>query len=338
MKVLVTAPFSDEGLERLRNAGLDVTYESWLDTGKLRLGGDLLPVIQDGGYDVVIVEGDEIKEEVLEKTQLRIVASVRGSPNNIAVDAATAKGIPVLSAPGRNTTAVAEMTIGLILAQARNMIKAERLLGGEFMVDDFADFASMYTSLVGFELQGRTAGIIGLGQIGAEVANRLRAFGMHLLVYDPYVSSDRIEDVGGRAVDLATLLGESDVVTIHCAPTEETARMLGAEEIRMMKKSAILVNTARASITDEQSLLEALKSGQIAGAGLDVFSMEPVDCDNIFLELDNVTVMPHMGGNTVDTIKRQSEMISSDILAILDGRRPVNILNPEVLDKGASTW
>jgi D-3-phosphoglycerate dehydrogenase len=334
LKVLVTAPFSEEGLERLRDAGLEVVYESWLDTGKLCLGPALLPVTQKGGYDIVIVEGDEIKEEVLEKTKLKIVASVRGSPNNIAVEAATAKGIPVLAAPGRNTTAVAELTICLILAQARNIIKAERILKADFMVDDFGDFASMYSSLVGFELKGRIAGIIGLGQIGTEVAKRLRAFGMQLLIYDPYAALDRIEDIGGRAVDLATLLRESDVVTIHCAPTEETARMIGAKEIQMMKKSSILINTARASITDEQALLEALKSGQIAGAGLDVFSMEPVDCDNIFLGLDNVTVMPHMGGNTVETIRRQSEMVCSDILAILDGRRPVNILNPEVLEKG----
>ncbi len=332
MKVLITAPFTDEGLERLRSAGLEVTYESWLDTGQLRLGSSLLPVIEQGGYDIVIVEGDEIREEIIENTELKIIASVRGSPNNIAVEAATAKGIPVLSAPGRNTVAVAEMAIALILSQARNIIKAERLLRSEFMIDDFKDFSAMYTSLVGFELNGRTAGIIGLGRIGTEVAKRLGSFGMHLLVYDPYAPPEKIEDLGGRSVDLNTLLKESDVVTIHCAPSEETSRMLGAEEFKMMKTSSVLINTARASITDEQALLEALESGQIAGAGLDVFSMEPVDCDNIFLHLDNVTVMPHMGGNTGDTIRRQSGSLVDDILRLLGGERPNNILNPEVLE------
>lgn len=331
LKILVTAPFSDEGLERLRNAGLEVFHRSWLETGQLHLGSSLLSVIQEGGYDAVIVEGDEIREEILDNTELKLIASVRGNPSNVAVDSATAKRIPVLSAPGRNTIAVAEMTIALILAQARNIIRAERLLRNEFMIDDFKDFASMYTSLVGFELHGRTAGIIGLGRIGTEVAERLLAFGMEILVYDPHVSSERVEEVGGKSVDLETLLKESDIVTIHCAPTDETSRMLGDEEFRLMRKSSVLINTARASITDEQALVKALKSGQIAGAGLDVFSMEPVDCDNIFLELDNVTVMPHMGGNTEETILRHSESIADGILALLRGEHPVNILNPEVL-------
>jgi D-3-phosphoglycerate dehydrogenase len=334
MKVLVTAPFSESGLTILKEAGLEVDHQSWLETGKLYLGEKILDMIREGGYDIVIVEGDEVKEEVIEGSNLKIIASVRNDPNNISVPAATAKGIPVIAAPGRNTIAVAELTIALMLGQARRIIKAERLLKNDFMIDDFSDFGKMYKMTTGFELHGKTVGIIGLGQIGIEVAKRLSAFGVNLLVTDPYAPLERLEEVGARAVDLEELLRESDIVSIHCPQTEETIGMLGAEQFAMMKKTAILINTARASITDENALRKALEEGVIAGAGLDVFSMEPVDCDNEFLELDNVTVTPHIGGNTIDTIEKQSQMIAEDIKAILTGGSPKNILNPEVLGNG----
>jgi D-3-phosphoglycerate dehydrogenase len=332
LRVLITAPFTESGLKELRSAGLDVDHKSWLETGKLHMGDSLLQMIKDGKYDIVIVEGDEIKVEIIEQTQLKLIGSVRGSPNNISLQAATAKGIPVIAVLGRNTIAVAEHTIALMLAQARHIVAAERFLKNDFFVDDFADFAKMYTTLMGFELHNRDVGIIGLGRIGFEVAKRLQSFGARILIFDPYVDSKRVEEVRGKIVSLDELLRTSDIVTIHCQPTEETRGMLGAKEFDMMKKTAILINTARASITDEYALLDALRKGSIAGAALDVFSMEPVDCDNEFLELDNVTVMPHMGGNTVETIKRQSDSIVASIIAFLKGEKPSNILNPEVYE------
>jgi D-3-phosphoglycerate dehydrogenase len=330
LRVLITAPFTKSGIGELRSAGLDVDHISWLETGKLHMGDSLLQTIKDGNYDIVIVEGDELKEEVIEQTDLKLIGSVRGSPNNISVQAASMKKIPVIAVPGRNTIAVAEHTIALMFAQARNIVAAERLLKNDFFVDDFKDFANMYTNLMGFELFGRTVGIIGLGQIGFEVAKRLRVFGVDLLIHDPYADSNKVKEVDGKLVELDELLKNSDIITIHCPSTDETRGMLGAEEFGKMKKTAILINTARASITDEYALRDALVNGTIAGAGLDVFSMEPVDTDNEFLELDNVTVMPHMGGNTVETIQRQSESIISGILAFLKGEKPQNILNPEV--------
>jgi D-3-phosphoglycerate dehydrogenase len=263
---------------------------------------------------------------------LKLIGSVRGSPNNISLRAATAKKIPVIAAPGRNTIAVAEHTIALMLAQARNIIAAERLLKNEYYVDDFKDFGKMYKNLMGFELSGRTTGIIGLGQIGFEVARRLQVFGAKILVFDPYADSFRIEEVGGRNVELDELLKNSDIITIHCPSTNETRGMLGVKEFEKMKKTAILINTARASVIDESALLNALRNGTIAGAGLDVFDMEPVDSDNEFLELDNVTVMPHMGGNTIETLERQTRIIVDNILAFVNGAHPKDILNPEVYD------
>jgi D-3-phosphoglycerate dehydrogenase len=333
MKVLITAPFSESGLKILENAGLDVHHESWLETGKLYLGDKLLDVIKDGGYEIVIVEGDEVKEEVIEGADLKIIASARDNPNNVSITAANAKGTPVIGAPGRNTIAVAELTLALMLSQARRIVAADRMLKNDFMVDDYSDFAQMYKTTNGFELHGRTVGIIGLGKIGFEVAKRLQAFGVDILVHDPYAPQDRLKEVSAKDVSLEDLLRNSDIVTVHCPPTDETKGMLGADQFGLMKETAIFINTARASITDEYALREALESGKIAGAGLDVFSMEPVDCDNEFLELENVIVTPHIGGNTVDTIERQSIMIAKDIQAILEGGRPENVLNPEVLNK-----
>jgi D-3-phosphoglycerate dehydrogenase len=332
LRVLITAPLSEEALEELQSESLEVDYQSWLETGKLYLGDSLLPVIKDGNYDIVIVEGDEIKEDVIEGCELKLIGSVRGSPNNISIPAATARKIPVISVPGRNTNAVVELTIGLILAQARNIISADRLLRSEFYVDDFKDFGKMYNQLKGFELKGRTVGIIGLGQIGYEVAKRLNAFEVDILIADPYAEQTKVKDVNGSVVDLVELLKNSDIVTVHCAPTDETRGMLGANEFGHMKETAIFINTARASITDENALMDALKTGKIAGAGLDVFSMEPVDSDNEFLELNNVTVMPHVGSNTKETIHRQSTAIVSNIKAFLKGEKLTHILNPEVFE------
>jgi len=332
LKILITAPFSDSCLKQLHDEGFVVDYHSWLETGKLHMGESLLKILEDGNYDVLIVEGDEIKEPILEKIRFKLIGAVRGDPNNISVEAATAKGIPVLAVPGRNTLAVAELTIALMLNQVRHFKKAELLLKDDFFVDDFKDFADMYSKLQGFELNGRIVGIIGLGSIGFEVAKRLVPFGVSILVYDPYVKHERVEAVNAKVVDLDTLLRESDIVTIHCTPTEETRRLIGAREFALMKSTAVFINTARASITDEDALLDALRDGTIAGAGLDVFSMEPVDSDNIFLELENVTVMPHMGSNTIETIERQSRIITDAIIEFTQGKRPRNVVNPEVFD------
>lgn len=332
MKILITAPFSETALNLLREAGLEIDYQSWLDTGKLYLGQSLLSLIQQSNPDILIVEGDEVKKDIIENVRLKLIGSVRNDPNNIDVSLATQKRIPVISVPGRNTISVAELTIGLMLAQLRNIISAERLLKDEFLIDDFRDFANMYTRLVGSELHDKKVGIIGLGTIGMEVAKRLQVFGSQLLVYDPYITEERVKTVNGSHVDLHTLLKESDIITIHCIPTDETRRMLGKAELSLMKKSAILINTARASIVDEDALYNVLKTGDIAGAALDVFSMEPVDSDNRFLELGNVTVMPHMGGNTKETIERQSASISRDVLTFIRGEKPKNLLNPEVYE------
>ena len=238
----------------------------------------------------------------------------------------------MLFAPGRNRTAVAEMTITIILALMRRIYKVVRVChSDEFKVDEFEEYVNYYNMFKGNELKGKTVGIIGLGNIGFEVAKRLKAFEVKFLIYDPYVKEARLSYINGKSVDINTLMSESDIITIHCPPTDETDGIVGQEQIDLMKTSAFFINLGRASITDEDALLEALKENKIAGAGIDVFNIEPVDQDNEFLELDNVIVTPHLGGNTFETNHTHSMMMVEGIRKIFNNEIPFNILNPQVL-------
>ncbi|MHA1110745.1 MAG: NAD(P)-dependent oxidoreductase [Promethearchaeota archaeon] len=334
MKALVTAQFSDEALQKLRKLLDDeVIYESWRDTKHMHFDPEVLTKkINDLGVEILICEGDNVKKKVLENTNLKIIGSIRGDPNNVDIITATAKKIPVLFGPNRNTIAVAELTIASILTLARKLHTVERTVHSkEFQVDEFSDYVTFYNKFMGFELTGKTVGIVGLGRIGFQVAKFLIPFNVKFLVHDPYVSPQRLTAINGESVDLPTLLKNSDIVTLHCPPTDETDDLIGADEIKLMKPSALFINLARASVTDESALLDALKNKKIAGAALDVFLSEPVDQDNEFLGLDNVIVTPHIGGDTHETNHRGAMMIIDGIEQILENKIPPNVKNPEVL-------
>ncbi|MHA2308899.1 MAG: NAD(P)-dependent oxidoreductase [Candidatus Heimdallarchaeaceae archaeon] len=335
MKAYITAEFSPEALDELKDILKDeIVYESWRTTNNLFFKDeDLIQKIKEIGAEVFICEGDNVKKAVIEQVDLKIIGSTRGDPNNIDIDTATDKGIPVLFAPDRNTVSVAELTIGLILALARKLHSVERILHSEneFEVNEFEDYIKYYNLFKGFELKGKTVGIVGLGRIGFSVAKLLLPFKVNFLVYDPYVDQVRLDAINGESVELETLLSDSDIITLHCPPTDETDDMIGEEQINLMQSHALFINTARASIIDEYALLDALKEKKIAGAALDVFSIEPVDQDNEFLELDNVIVTPHIGGDTFDTNHRHSMLMVNGIKQILNNQIPDNVKNPEVL-------
>jgi len=185
------------------------------------------------------------------------------------------------------------------------------------------------------ELAGKTVGIVGLGAIGFEVAKRLRAFDMKILVYDPYANAERIADVGAKTVTLLELMKQSDFVTIHCPLTPETANLIGATEIELMKPTAYLINTAGWEIVEEKALLNALEQKCIAGAAFDTYQTHPVSPQSPFLKLGNVVLTPHIGGATEGTIKRYSNMLVDDIERFLSGKRPKNLVNPDVWKKDA---
>jgi phosphoglycerate dehydrogenase-like enzyme len=331
MRVFITASFHEDGLKILQQHAT-VMHEDWRTTGHIYWGEELLDKLKAVNADAVIVEADAITEEVFEGLPLKFVGSARDNPKEVDIVSATAHRVPVFYAPGRNADSVADLTVLLMLSQARKLIKTDRLLkSGKVAITSAEDFTALHDSLKGQELGRSTVGIIGLGQIGVRVAERLQGFGTHVLFYDPYVSAEQGKRFKAEKVELETLMRKSDFVTLHTPATPETFRMIGKDQLDWMKPTAHLINTARSAIIDEDALFEALQTGRIAGAGLDVHSREPVGSDNRFLQFDNVTVTPHIGGNTLDVIYRQSLILASDIDRFLRGEMPKYLANPDVL-------
>lgn len=329
MKALITAEISDDVLKKLRNL-IEITYESWRDTGIIYFDSKEL-VKKLNGYDIFITAADDLKNsEIFDKTKLKLIISCRGDPFNINLDAATRNKIPVIFTPLRNVDTVAELTVGLMIALARKVTSIDRYLHSkDFEVVDFEDWIQLYNKYMGIELLGKTIGIIGFGQIGRRVAERLKAFGVTFQIYDPYLPNEMLEDYG-KKVDIDNLMKEADFITIHAVATEENDNLINKERINLMKKTAYLLNLAKGSLVDYEALLPALKNKKIAGAALDVFPLEPIDEDNEFLELNNVIVTPHMGGNSKEVIIRQSSMLFNDFKAWLNHEKPKHLLNPEV--------
>jgi D-3-phosphoglycerate dehydrogenase len=332
MKALITASFHPDGLARLRRH-MDVEHEDWRQTKRIYFDGQKFAArIAAAGADVLIVEADLVHEDVLDACRLRVIGCCRGDPINIGRERATALGIPVLYTPARNADAVADLAVGYMLALARHIFTVNTLLkDGTMRFTGAGDFLAAYERYGGFELGGVTVGIIGVGAIGRAVARRLAGFGTRLLGYDPFVSTAECAAHQVEKVELAKLLREADIVTVHCPEAAETRALLGEPELRALKPGSYVINLARASIVDEEALYAALSDGHLAGAALDVFSQEPLQPENRFVRLPNVLVSPHLGGASRDVVRHQTEMIVDGIEALLRGERPRFILNPDVL-------
>lgn len=244
--------------------------------------------------------------------------------DNVDVRAATKHGVIVVYTPEANAEAVADYTVGLMIAVARRLVEADRELRTK------GDWKARY-ELIGSDLHGKTLGIIGLGRIGVRVARRARGFDMSLLAYDPYVTQAAAAQAGARLVDLDTLIGNSDMVTVHVPLTEETRHLLGKRQFSLMKRGAILINASRGGVVDEQALAEALSSGRLAGAGLDVFEKEPVSSMNPLLSMRNVVLSPHMASHSRESLREMAVTVAEDVLRVLRGERPRYPFNPEVL-------
>jgi D-3-phosphoglycerate dehydrogenase len=323
-KVFVTARFDGEVLAWLRRDH-EITFGSWRDTGLFPTGDELVERLNGGAHDIYVNEGDKVPASVIERLETtRLICVARGTPDNVDITAATEAGILVTNAPGRNAVAVAEFTIGLILDRIRHITLSNHMVMARTW--QFRRFEE----IEGIELNGRTIGLVGVGYIGQEVAQRLRAFNMRVLGYDPYVDPEIAASAGVELVGLDRLMRESDFISIHAAVTPETKGLIGEREIALMKPTAYFINTARAIITDEQALHAALRDGRIVGAALDVFLEEPVTPDHPLAMLDNVLVTPHLGGATREVVTNHSLMIERDIQAYVAGRRPPHAKNPEV--------
>lgn len=251
---------------------------------------------------------------------LRFVAVSRGGPVNIDMQAARERGILVVNTPGRNASAVAEFTIGAILAETR-LIRAghESLRAGEWRGDLYR------ADLTGRELSEMTVGVVGYGNIGTKVVRLLKAFGCRILVCDPYVQlSAQDRNDGVRHVDLDTLLAEADIVTLHARVTGETTGFIGREQFARMRPGTLLVNTARGPLVDYDALYDALASGHLKGAMLETFAVEPVPADWPLLQLPNVTLTPHIAGASVRTVTHAAEQAAEEVRRFLAGEPPLN--------------
>jgi len=277
----------------------------------------LLAAIHDA--DALVVRSEtEVTEDVLRASpSLRVVARAGVGVDNIDLDAATRAGVLVLNAPGANAVSAAEHTIALLLGVTREIARS-----------DAATRAGRWErkTMKPIDLAGRTVGIVGLGRVGSRVAKRLRAFDMRVIAYDPYITPQRFTEQGAAPVDLETLLRSADVVTFHVPENAETFHMLNRETMQLLKPTAIVINAARGGVVDQDALAEALNERRIAGAGVDVFPVEPCTESPLFAQR-NVVLTPHIGGSSAEALAAVGEVISTTTLAALRGEAVPNAVN-----------
>ncbi|MFP6564741.1 MAG: NAD(P)-dependent oxidoreductase [Myxococcota bacterium] len=329
-RILVTADFDEAGLARLRELG-DVEYRSYRDAMRLLTGEALVEAL--AGFDVFITEIDVVEAAAFAKLPaLRVVASCRGDSVNIDQEAASVYGVPLLEAPGRNAEAVADLSVAFVLAGLRKLFPANAFLHEEHEAGDLGRMGRAYSAYRGRELGGACVGLLGLGAVGSRVAKRLHAFGARVLAFDPAIDAEAAALYEAEWVSMERLLAESDVLSLHAPVNDATRGLLGRDELARMQPGAFLVNTARAALVDEDALVEALESGALSGAALDVFAEEPPGSDHPLLRLPNVITTPHLGGNTYEVAGHQARIVGADLARLLRGERPLAIANPEVLE------
>lgn len=275
-------------------------------------------------WDALLVTSrEQVTERVIEAAaRLRIIAKIGVGVENIDIPAATRRRIPVANCPGANAVAVAEAALGLMLAASRRIPQGmEKLRGGGWRDGIW----------IAGEMSGATFGVVGFGNIGREMTRLLSGFRGRVLAHDAFVSGEAVRAAGAEPAGLDALTRESDFISIHCSLTPETRRMFDARRFRMMKKSAVIVNCARGAIIDEAALVDALREGEIASAGLDVFEEEPPGADNPLFSLPNAVVTPHLAGATRQARERVNRLAGESVLAALRGERvnPAVLLNPE---------
>jgi D-3-phosphoglycerate dehydrogenase len=303
-KILLTDGLEESGQAILR-ASAEVADKSGIKAD------ELLKVI--GEYDALIVRGrTKVTAEVFAAAggRLKVVGRAGVGVDNIDLKAAKEHGVTVVNSPTATSVAVAELTLALMLGVAREVPRGDACMKANKWIKK---------ELEGFELYGKTLGIIGFGRIGSLVGERARAFGMKTLGYDPLISAEDIQKRGGEPVDLDTMYAQADMITMHIPLTADSRNMLNAEAFAKMKKGVIIICAARGGVINEADLLAALNSGQVAAAGLDVFVSEPPAADDPLVMHPRTVCMPHVGAQTVEAQVRAAYDISTEVLAGLKG-------------------
>jgi len=330
----IPAALMQQGFGSLNDLGVAVEVRSWehptlvdLQQANLAIeqgGPDAIPLpaelIRDASeFDILCVQFAPLSRAVIESaSRLQVIGVLRGGTENVAVDAATARGISVLNTPGRNARAVAECALGLILSEVRNIARGHAALKAGRWTRDFINRDVIP------ELNEKTVGLVGYGAVARLLAGYLHAMGSRIIAYDPFVSGD---PAPAEMVDLDTLMRESDVVSVHARLSAETHHLVGENQLRLMKPTAILVNTARSGLVDEAALVRALQERWIMGAALDVFDVEPLPPDHPLVQLDNVTLVPHIAGSTLDAFRGSPKLLAGHLRRLLLGQHPLPVIN-----------
>jgi glyoxylate reductase len=322
-KVYVTRQIPEEGLNIIKEVADMKIWEDEMPPSREVLLGEIEWV--DG---LVSLLTDKIDAELMEKAKkLKVVSNYAVGFDNIDLKEATRRGIMVTNTPGVLTETTADLTFALMMASARRLVEADKYV----RVGRWKTWGPML--MLGQDLYGATLGLIGLGRIGYAVAKRAKGFDMNVIYYSTHRKEEAEKELGIKYVDLEQLLKESDFVSLHVPLTSDTKHLINKNTLSLMKKTAILINTARGPVVDEDALYEALVNKKIYAAGLDVMNPEPPSSDNPLLKLDNVIVLPHIASASIKTRTKMAIMAAENLVAGLKGEIPRNLVNVEVLKK-----
>jgi D-3-phosphoglycerate dehydrogenase / 2-oxoglutarate reductase len=319
--LFITKEMMEKGLSELRDQGVDITIKEWSHADLEALQKDNIKLEQQGSeavslpadieedldtYDIIITQFAPIGKAVIDKSEnLKILGVLRAGIENVNYRYAEEKGIKVFNTPGRSNTSVSEFTVGLILSEIRNISRGNYYLKN-------GKWEKYYPAgVLSPELKESTVGIIGYGAIGQRVANLLRPFGGKIIFFDDYFTGES-EDT--QVAELESLVREADIITMHYRLTEQTKHMLNKTHFDQMKKSAVVINSARSGLINEQDLIAALQEKRIAGAAIDVFDQEPLPEDHPYLQLDNITITPHIAGSTIGNFANSPNILASRII------------------------
>lgn len=286
-----------------------------------------------GDCNALVVRNTKITRRIMEAApRLAVIGRHGVGYDTVDIGAAADLGIPVVYTPAANTESVAEIAVGFILCLCRKIVRAHGAMQSEELLSDTVTLPIMtkQRGLVNTDLWGKTLGVIGVGRIGSLVSRKvIAAFNLRVLGYDPYIDSETLKGYGVQKVDrLEEMLPQCDFVTIHCSGGAETRHMMNTGTLAVMKPSAYLINTARGSIVEETALVEALQSGRIAGAAIDVYDPEPPRPGNPLLHMENVIVTPHFCAQTEESLHNMATMVAQGVLDVLEGRKPQYLVNP----------
>ena len=326
MKALVLAPFSPWALSQLRQV-MEVCYESWTDTLTLQDPRELGRRINDESIDILITEADFIFEELFDNApHLKFVGICRNDLDHVDISAANKNGVLVVNTPGRNANAVAEITLGFMVALARQIPNLDQYV----KLGRWEDPVAPYLSFRGIELRNSTLGIVGLGKIGKSIAKIAQPIGMKVLAFDPYAGISGQYLDGTLLTDLYSVVTQSTFLSLNVRRSEETIGLISDRHLASMTSGSYLINTSFYEVVNESSLVKHLKHGPLSGAAFDVHPAHPLPPSSPLLKLNNVILTPHIAGATNETIDRYSNMIVEDLFKYIRGLEPNNLVNRDV--------